>query len=346
MVMTLKLASTKTAQKAYGLVQDLQNKLVQRLDALLPHAGRTRFVPVEWLRAQGEFGGGLRYMAMDEALFNRASVNISQVQYESDPAKKLGSATAISTIVHPRNPYAPSMHMHISWTEMKSGHGYWRIMGDLNPSIPNAADTAAFEQMLQTATGPLFTEGKAQGENYFYIPALGRHRGVAHYYLEDYSSDNADADYALARNFGDRLIETYGAIVDGALKNQASVSEAARRQQLEYHSLYFLQVLTLDRGTTSGLLVHNENDTGILGSLPSHVDRQLLESWIPRHPPLQQKLLTALIAALPDGSPSVVDDAVKVKLAEVSRKFYQQHPEAQDLLARGHVVPPTVDNHK
>jgi coproporphyrinogen III oxidase len=49
---------------------------------------------------------------------------------------------------------------------------------------------------------------------------------------------------------------------------------------------------------------------------------------------------------LPEGSPSVVDDAVKVKLAEVSRKFYQQYPEAQDLLARGHVVPPTVDNHK
>ncbi len=344
--MTLKLATSKTAQKAYGLVQDLQTKLVQRLDSLQHHPGHTRFRPVEWLRAQGEFGGGVRFMATDETLFNRASVNISQVQYESDPTKKLGSASAISTIVHPRNPYAPSMHMHISWTEMKSGQGYWRIMGDLNPSIPNAADTATFNAMLQNATGPLYQAGKDQGEHYFYIPALGRHRGVAHYYLEEYSSGNADADYALAKNFGERLIETYGSIVDAALKNQAAISEAAKRQQLEYHSLYFLQVLTLDRGTTSGLLVHNENDTGILGSLPSHVDRQLLESWIPKHPPLQQKLLTALIAALPSTVPSLVDDVVKVKIADVARKFYQQYPEAQDLLAKGNSVPPTVDNHR
>ncbi|HET9240873.1 MAG TPA: coproporphyrinogen III oxidase [Oligoflexus sp.] len=344
--MTLKLASTKTAQKAYGLVQDLQNKLVQRLDALPPHAGRTRFRPVEWLRAQGEFGGGLRYMATDEALFNRASVNISQVQYESDPTKKLGSATAISTIVHPRNPYAPSMHMHISWTEMKSGHGYWRIMGDLNPSIPNAADTATFKQMLQNASGPLFPSGQEQGEQYFHIPALGRHRGVAHFYLEEYNSGNPDADYALAKNFGERLIETYGSIIDAAIKNQNSISDAARRQQLEYHTLYFLQVLTLDRGTTSGLLVHDENDTGILGSLPSHVDRQLLDSWIPKHPPLQQKLMRALVSVLPDQAPSEVDDAVKVMIAKVTRNFYQQHPEAQELLAKGKTVPPTVTNHQ
>ena len=33
------------------------------------------------------------------------------------------------------NPYAPSIHMHISWTELKSGKGTWRIMADLNPSI-------------------------------------------------------------------------------------------------------------------------------------------------------------------------------------------------------------------
>jgi coproporphyrinogen III oxidase len=344
--MTLQLASSKTAQKAYALVQDLQSKLVQRLDALLPHLGHTRFRPVEWLRAQGEYGGGVRYMAHDESLFNRASVNISQVQYEKDPARKLASASALSTIVHPRNPYAPSMHMHISWTEMKSGHGYWRIMGDLNPSIPNAVDTASFQQMLQNATGPLFQAGKEQGEHYFHIPALGRHRGVAHFYLEEYNSGNADADFSLAKNFGERLIETYGSIVEAALKNQSAISDAARRQQLEYHTLYFLQVLTLDRGTTSGLLVHNENDTGILGSLPSHVDRQLLESWIPRHPPLQQKLLKELIATLPEPTPSLVDDAVKVKIAEAARRFYQQHPEAQDLLAKGNTVPPTVDNHR
>jgi len=344
--MTLQLARSLTAQKAYALVQDLQRLLVQRLDRLPPKVESTRFRPVEWLRGQGAFGGGLRFMATDEGLFNRASVNISQVQYENDPARKLGSASAISTIVHPRNPFAPSMHMHISWTEMKTGQGYWRIMGDLNPSLPHASDTTIFDEMLQAAAGSLYQTGKEQGEHYFYIPALGRHRGMAHFYLEEFNSGKAELDHALAKNFGERLIETYGSIVENALNQGRKVTDTEKRLQLEYHSLYFLQVLTLDRGTTSGLLVHDENDTGILASLPSHVDRKLLESWIPRHPVLQQKLLTDLVAVLPETTPSLVDDAVKVKIAAAARKFYQQHPEAQDLLAKGNSVPPTVANHR
>ena len=35
-------------------------------------------------------------------------------------------------------------------------------------------------------------------------------------------------------------------------------------------------VLILNRCTTSGLLVHDQNDVGIIGSLPSHVNRLLL----------------------------------------------------------------------
>jgi coproporphyrinogen III oxidase len=344
--MTLQLARSSTAQKAYALVQDLQQLLVQRLDKLPPRVASSRFRPVDWLRGQGAFGGGLRFMATDEALFNRASVNISQVQYENDPARKLGSASAISTIVHPSNPLAPSMHMHISWTEMKSGQGYWRIMGDLNPSLPKASDTALFNEMLMAAAGPLYQTGTEEGERYFYIPALGRHRGVAHFYLEEFNSGNPELDLALAKDFGERLIETYGSIVENILQQGLKVTDIDKRQQLDYHSLYFLQVLTLDRGTTSGLLVHDENDTGILASLPSHVDRQLLESWIPKHPALQQKLLADLIAVLPETAPSLVDDAVKVKIAAAVRSFYQQHPEAQNLLAKGNSVPPTVANHR
>jgi coproporphyrinogen III oxidase len=344
--MTLQLAESRSAQDAYGLVQELQSYFVQKLDGLPPAAVRTRFQICDWLRAQGQFGGGARYLATDEALFNRASVNVSQVQYEKDPARKLGSASAISTIVHPRHPFAPSMHMHISWTEMKSGLGYWRIMGDLNPSLPVEADTRFFDAAFKEATGPLYDLGRQQGDRYFYIPALHRHRGVAHFYLEEYRTADAQADFALARRFGLTIIDSYVTIVTRALLADAPVTHRERQEQLAYHTLYFLQVLTLDRGTTSGLLVHDENDTGILGSLPSHVDKSLLSSWLPRLPQLQQQLLQGLIDALGDGPHCLIDDAVKVKLANVSRLFYRQHPEAQQLLARGDVIPPTQDNHR
>jgi coproporphyrinogen III oxidase len=34
-------------------------------------------------------------------VFDRASVNVSQVHYADEPTRKLASATALSTIIHP-----------------------------------------------------------------------------------------------------------------------------------------------------------------------------------------------------------------------------------------------------
>ena len=65
--------------------------------------------------------------------FNRASINVSQVQYENLPDKRLNAATAL-TIIHPAN--LCTIHSYAyQLDELKSGKGTWRIMADLNPSI-------------------------------------------------------------------------------------------------------------------------------------------------------------------------------------------------------------------
>lgn len=343
-------AESNTAKKAFELVKELQVALVKELESLPgDFNANEKFAPVEWARSDGKFGGGIRFVAQNPRLFNRASVNISQVQYEQDPSKALASATAISAIVHPLHPFAPSMHMHISWTELKSETGplgYWRIMADLNPSHPNEEDTKEFENAFSSVTPEeaIRQLAIAQGNRYFHIPALDRHRGVAHFYLEEFRSDDAIKDSAFAKLFGETIIKTYGRIVARALSKGATQGETERSTQLAYHTLYFLQVLTLDRGTTSGLLVHNENDVGILGSLPSHVNRELLKAWLPKLPELQQKLLQEIIKVLPDPVTEVVDE-IKAKIAESSRAFYKENPKAIDLLARGNVIPPTERNH-
>ncbi len=343
--MSLVLAQSVSAQRAYELVTHLQAFFVSRLDALTPPSSSgSRFVAIDWLRAGGRYGGGNRYTAKDGSLFNRASVNVSQVQYEADPTKKLNSATAISTIIHPLNPLAPSMHMHISWTEMKSGDGYWRLMADLNPSVTSKTDAEIFDETLKRVAGGLYLQGKEQGERYFYIPALERHRGVSHFYLEDYKSGDEATDLAFAKRFGEEVIGCYARILQSVLTAAQAVEEQHRKQQLDYHTLYFLQVLTLDRGTTSGLLVHDENDTGILGSLPSAIDKELLRQWLPKLPALQAELLRRLIAILPEST--AIDDKVKGEIAKVARDFYREFPAAQDLLARGDVIPPTQENHR
>ena len=107
-------AKSPEAKKAQTLVNDLQTYFVSKLNDISYELGNhKKFEMVEWERDKGIHGGGVRYEAKDETIFNRASVNVSQVHYDEDETKKLSSATAISTIIHPANPHAPSMHMHI-----------------------------------------------------------------------------------------------------------------------------------------------------------------------------------------------------------------------------------------
>lgn len=336
---------SERAQRALALVQDLQGRLIRRLEAAALSLGRQEaFEPVQWLRDEGVHGGGERWVIGDTRTYNRASANVSAVHYDDLPDKKLGSATALSCIVHPANPHAPSMHMHMSWTEMKDGSGTWRLMVDLNPSIPNNRHTAAFTQMLRTAIPDHYEEGTDQGNTYFHIPALDRHRGVTHFYLEGFTSGDWEADARLVRHLTDTVIDTYGSLVENG--SRVNVTPIQRRQQLAYHTLYLFQVLTLDRGTTSGLLVHDQNDAGVMGSLPAAVDRALLASWAEKVPEVQKSLVAALVQALPDKNPSPVTHDVKLRLAAAVRAHYLAHPEALALQARGHTLPPTVANHR
>lgn len=336
-----------TAATAIALVEALQLRFKLGLEQLAAKFGDTApLASVEWLRDGGRHGGGLRHVAAQTPVFNRAAINVSHVHYDDDPTRKLGSASALSTIIHPDDPRAPSVHIHVSWTVAKDTSGYWRMMADLNPAIPDPTATASFAAALREVAPSLYDQASAQGDRYFMIPALGRHRGVTHYYLENYSSDDLDADRALARRFGEAAIDSYLELLGAGLVQSQPPSQDQRARQLFYHSLYLFQVLTLDRGTTSGILVHDQNDVGIMGSLPAYVDRELLESWLPRVPELQRPLLRAIVDTLDEGSPSLVSDAVRGELARVVRAHYRAHPEALALQASGDVLPPTIDNHQ
>jgi coproporphyrinogen III oxidase len=336
------LPKSEAAAAAREVIESLQ----ERLQAALERVSGETFTTVRWLRDEGRHGGGNRRVAPQGGTFNRASVNMSVVHYDDDPSKRLGSATALSSIVHPDNPAAPSMHTHVSWTEMKDGTGYWRIMGDLNPSIPVDADRDDFAAAMKAAAPDVYAYAAEQGDRYFAIPALGRHRGVTHFYVEGYATDDPAADLALARRTGEAIIDAYAAILERRLAEAGEPSEADRAEQLAYHTLYLFQVLTLDRGTTSGLLVHSQNDVGILGSLPSHCDRELLASWADAVPELQRPLVVALAEALGGTGAVLVDEAAKKRLASAVRSFYQANPSALELQARGDVLPPTVANHR
>ena len=345
-------AQSPSAADALELASMLQSRFVEGLEHVSSACGHdVSFEKVDWLRDEGRHGGGNRYSVSEGEMFNRASVNVSQVHYDDLPEKKLGSATAISTIIHPQNPHAPSVHIHISWTEMKAtgddpACGYWRIMADLNPSVLHEEYRDQFVHSMRQVAPSQYEEASAQGDRYFYIPALERHRGVTHFYLESYATKDTAADRDFAELFGKRVIDAYLTTLQSAISAHPDVDQKAQAEQLAYHTLYLFQVLTLDRGTTSGLLVHDQNDLGIMGSLPARVDRDLLASWQGRVAAPQDELVRGLVQCLPDESPSPVSDEVKRALAQTVRSHYQKNPEALALQASGNVIAPTVDNHR
>lgn len=343
--MTMIMAKSPKAIKAYELVRSLQKRFVDKLNNLSNIYGENKpFEEVTWLRDEGIHGGGSRFEARDNILFNTASVNVSQVHYDEAPEKKLQSASAISTIIHPKNPKVPSIHIHISLTQLRDGGSYWRVMADLNPSIIDENDKNKFFSSLKSLSGSTYEEGIKQGDKYFNIPALNRHRGISHFYLENYKTQNEQKDFNFALSFGEGIIDTYIEIIDNAIQTRKEFSVHDIKAQLDYHTLYLFQVLTLDRGTTSGLMIHNQNDVGIMGSLPSFVNKQLLQTWKTNVQTPQDELVQALVDVIEDNG--VIDIQTKAKLALAVRTHYKKYPEALGLQASGNTIPSTVSNHE
>ena len=230
------LPKSPNARNALAELTALQQRFREGLDRLSTQFGdQSSLVKTSWFRDGGRHGGGWRWGNADAGVLNRGSLNISSVHYDDLPEKRLSSATALSCIVHPQAPIAPSLHTHISWTELREGSsGGWRLMADLNPSTLVKSDKELFISKIDGALNSLSADwrahAKAQGDRYFKIPALKRHRGVAHYYVEQWSTGRLSDDLALAVNFGECVIDVYLEILEGALKGRQMKSRGDRPQ--------------------------------------------------------------------------------------------------------------------
>ena len=81
-----------------------------------------------------------------------------------------------------------------------------------------------------------------------------------------------------------------------------------------------------------------------MGSLPSHINKKLLNSWksVVRQP--QDELVKNIAKAINDDG--AVDVKTKEKLAQVVREHYRIHNEALEMQASGNTIPNTVENHQ
>ena len=141
--------------RARELVLSLQDNICQGLEDL---DGEGKFQEESWKRPEG--GGGRSRVMSEGRVFEQAGVNFSEVQGEELPPSILNQmpdakghkwfATSTSMVLHPRNPYIPTVHLNYRYFE--AGPVWWFGGGaDLTPFYPYLEDARHFHLVHKQA---------------------------------------------------------------------------------------------------------------------------------------------------------------------------------------------------
>jgi len=255
----------------------LQDRIVAALEAL---DGGT-FRRDAWTRAEG--GGGVSRLIEDGALFERGGVNFSHVMGASlPPSASAGrlelagrgfEALGVSLVLHPRNPYVPTVHMNVRCfvaTKESAAPVWWFGGGmDLTPYYGFEEDAAHFHRTCKAALAPFGPDWhprfKAWCDRYFHLKHRGEPRGVGGIFFDDLSAPDFATCFALTRSVGDHFVDAYQPIVER--RRDLPYGERERDFQAYRRGRYVEFNLVYDRGTLFGLQSGGRTES-ILMSLP------------------------------------------------------------------------------
>jgi coproporphyrinogen III oxidase len=250
--------------------QSLQNGICSALAAIDGHSFREDV----WTRPGG--GGGRTRILTDGGVFEKAGVNFSEVHGQMTPefAKQLPGdgldfrATGISLVLHPRNPFVPTIHAN--FRHITKGDKSWFGGGaDLTPYYPFREDVIHFHKTWKAVCTrhppPVdYAKFKRDCDDYFYLAHRQEPRGVGGIFF-----DYLEGDFAVLSRFvrdcGDAVLDAYVPIVQKRsdvpfTDKERFFLEFRRGRYVEFNLLY-------DRGTTFGLKTAGRVES-ILMSLP------------------------------------------------------------------------------
>jgi coproporphyrinogen III oxidase len=263
------MTSDQFHRSAVDYFRGLQDRVCAELEA----ADGARFREDAWDREGG--GGGRSRVLVDGGVFEKAGVNFSEVFGEmGEFAKQLPgegtafTATGISLVLHPRNPYVPTVHANFRY--LTRGDRSWFGGGaDLTPYYPFVDDVVHFHKTWNAVCqkhAPLvdFRAMKKDCDDYFFLPHRQEARGVGGIFF-DYKSGDVDNWFAFVRDAGDVFISSYLPIV--ALRKVTPYGDRERQFQEYRRGRYVEFNLLYDRGTVFGLKTGGRVES-ILMSLP------------------------------------------------------------------------------
>ena len=277
----------------------LQQSIVGRLAELDGHAFRQD----EWTRPEG--GGGITRFLEEGELFERAGVNFSHVTGASLPpsasaarpelAGRSFEAMGVSLVLHPRNPYVPTVHMNVRFFLAKKGDvaPVWWFGGgmDLTPYYPHAEDARHWHRTCRWALAPFgvqyYPRYKKWCDEYFFLKHRNEPRGIGGIFFDDLNEPDFDRAFALTRSVGEHFLIAYTPIVER--RRHAPYGERERAFQAYRRGRYVEFNLVHDRGTLFGLQSGGRTES-ILVSLPPRVAWRY--DWKPEPGSPEEKLYT------------------------------------------------------
>jgi coproporphyrinogen III oxidase len=288
-----------TAQLAREFFTGLQQRIVERIEEV----DGTRFRRDQWERAEG--GGGLSCVMEEGNVLERGGVNYSRVFGGGLPASATAArpelsgrgfeAMGVSLVLHPRNPYAPTVHLNVRYLEARKegAEPVWWFGGgmDLTPYYGFEEDAVHFHQTCKNALQPFGEDYhprfKKWCDEYFYLKHRKEPRGIGGIFFDDLGKPDFESCFNLTRSVGDHFLEAYVPILERRLNTPHG--ERERDFQAYRRGRYVEFNLVWDRGTLFGLQSGGRTES-ILMSLPPLVKWRY--DWKPEAGSAEDKLYT------------------------------------------------------
>jgi len=274
-------------------IRQLQDTICKKLEAI---DGKAVFQEDLWDRPEG--GGGRTRVIENGNIFEKGGVNISSVhgvlpevlrkQFKVEEGDFF--ACGLSLVLHPKNPFAPTVHANWRYFEMYDGSGnivtQWFGGGqDLTPYYLFDVDAIHFHQVCKNACDKhdalFYPMYKKRCDEYFYNAHRNEGRGIGGLFFdylketEEYSMQNR---FDFVTEIGNSFLDSYVPILER--RKEQEFTEENKNWQEVRRGRYVEFNLVHDKGTLFGLKTNGRIES-ILMSLPPKVQ------WHYNHVPVK-----------------------------------------------------------
>ncbi|GMP71225.1 hypothetical protein CsSME_00029722 [Camellia sinensis var. sinensis] len=270
------------------MIREAQDSVCLAIEAV---DGGGKFKEDVWSRPGG--GGGISRVLQDGDIWEKAGVNVSVVYGVMPPeayraAKPANSsdvkpgpvpffAAGISSVLHPKNPFAPTLHFNYRYFETDAPSDapgaprQWWFGGgtDLTPAYIFEEDVKHFHSVQKSSCDKFdpsfYPRFKKWCDDYFYIKHRGERRGLGGIFFDDLNDYDQEMLLSFATECANSVVPAYIPIIerrkDTPFTDQHKAWQQLRRgRYVEFNLVY-------DRGTTFGLKTGGRIES-ILVSLP------------------------------------------------------------------------------